>query len=212
MRKLPVYLLLDSSGSMHGEPIEAVRNGLQTLVAALRQDPHALESAYLSVITFADAAQQVVPLTELSQFQIPTITASGTTAMGTALSLLVECISREVAVTSAEVKGDWKPIVFLMTDGEATDDMTNSIAELKKAKVGTFIACAAGPNANTSHLSQITDSVVKLDTADSNTIKAFFKWVSASIATTSQKVDLQKKETTGLSDLPPPPPEVNVVL
>ncbi|MDP1978921.1 VWA domain-containing protein [Undibacterium sp.] len=212
MRKLPVYLLLDSSGSMHGEPIEAVRNGLQTLVAALRQDPHALESAYLSVITFADAAQQVVPLTELSQFQIPTITASGTTAMGAALSLLVECISREVAVTSAEVKGDWKPIVFMMTDGEATDDMTNSIAELKKAKVGTFIACAAGPNANTSHLSQITDSVVKLDTADSNTIKAFFKWVSASIATTSQKVDLQKKETTGLSDLPPPPPEVNVVL
>ncbi|PXX42490.1 vWA domain-containing protein [Undibacterium pigrum] len=212
MRKLPVYLLLDSSGSMHGEPIEAVRNGLQTLVAALRQDPHALESAYLSVITFSDAAQQVVPLTELGQFQIPSITASGTTSMGAALSLLVECISREVAVTSAEVKGDWKPIVFLMTDGEATDDMTNSIAELKKAKVGTFIACAAGPNANTTHLSQITDSVVKLDTADSNTIKAFFKWVSASIATTSQKVDLQKKETTGLSDLPPPPPEVNVVL
>ena len=27
MRKLPVYLLLDTSGSMYGEPIEAVKNG-----------------------------------------------------------------------------------------------------------------------------------------------------------------------------------------
>jgi uncharacterized protein YegL len=212
MRKLPVYLILDTSGSMQGEAIEAVRNGLQTLVAALRQDPHALESAFLSVITFSNTAQQVVPLTELGLFQIPSITAAGTTSLGASLNLLVERIKQEVSVTSAEVKGDWKPIVFLMTDGESTDDITSGISAIKQAKLGTFIACAAGPNANTTQLSLITDNVVKLDTADSNTIKAFFKWVSASIATTSQKVDLQKKETTSLSDLPPPPPEVNVVL
>jgi len=30
MRRLPVYLLLDTSGSMKGEPIEAVRCGIQT--------------------------------------------------------------------------------------------------------------------------------------------------------------------------------------
>ena len=35
MRRLPVYLLIDVSGSMSGEPIESVRNGLQMLVAAL---------------------------------------------------------------------------------------------------------------------------------------------------------------------------------
>ena len=64
MRKLPVYLLLDTSGSMFGEPIEAVKNGVQTLVAALRQDPYALETAYLSVITFDNGARQVVPLTD----------------------------------------------------------------------------------------------------------------------------------------------------
>jgi uncharacterized protein YegL len=197
---------------MHGEPIEAVRNGLQTLVAALRQDPHALESAYLSVISFSETAQQIVPLTELAQFQIPSIEARGTTALGAALSLLVERVASEVAVTSADTKGDWKPIVFLMTDGEATDDLSAGINALTKAKLGTFVACAAGQNAKTADLSRITENVVKLDTADSNTIKAFFKWVSASIATTSQKVDLQKKETTSLSDLPPPPPEVNIVI
>jgi uncharacterized protein YegL len=212
MRKLPVYLLLDTSGSMHGEPIEAVRNGMQTLVSALRQDPHALESAYLSVITFAETAAQVVPLTELAQFQIPTLTASGTTSMGAALTLLAERVQQEVAKTTIDQKGDWKPIVFMMTDGAATDDLTAGIAAIKAAKIGALIACAAGPAADTTELQRITDSVVKLDTTDSNTIRAFFKWVSASIATTSQKVDLNKKEAAGLLDLPPPPPEINVVV
>ncbi|HDZ1986555.1 TPA: tellurium resistance protein TerY, partial [Klebsiella pneumoniae] len=41
---------------------------------------------------------------------------------------------------------------------------------------------------------------------------AFFKWVSASVSVGSQKVDAGKKEVIGLDDLPPPPPEVNVVL
>ena len=62
------------------------------------------------------------------------------------------------------------------------------------------------------YLKEITEIVVKLDTADSNTIKAFFKWVSASISTGSQKVDNGQKEVIGLNDLPPPPPEVNIVL
>ena len=212
MRKLPVYLLLDTSGSMHGEPIEAVRNGMQTLVSALRQDPHALESAYLSVITFAETAAQVVPLTELAQFQMPVLTASGTTSMGAALTLLAERVQQEVAKTTVDQKGDWKPIVFMMTDGAATDDLAAGIAAIKAAKIGALIACAAGPGADTTELQRITDSVVRLDTTDSNTIRAFFKWVSASIATTSQKVDLNKKEAAGLLDLPPPPPEINVVV
>jgi uncharacterized protein YegL len=164
------------------------------------------------VITFSDTAQQDVPLTELSQFQIPAFNAGGTTSMGAALTLLTERINQEVTKTTAEQKGDWKPVVFLLSDGQPTDDPTAGIAAVKKAKIGTFVACAAGPGAQTQTLQQITESVVHLDTADSNTIKAFFKWVSASISTTSQKIDLTKKEVSGLSDLPPPPPEVNIVV
>ena len=51
-RRLPVYLLLDCSGSMMGEPIEAVRQGVKALLSELKGDPQALETAYLSVITF----------------------------------------------------------------------------------------------------------------------------------------------------------------
>lgn len=212
MRRLPVYLVLDTSGSMIGEPIEAVKNGVQVLVSGLRQDPQALETAYLSVITFDSEAKQAVALTELAMFQQPNISASGTTAMGAALSLLADCITKEVAKSTADVKGDWKPLVFIMTDGVPTDDWKVGMDRLRQVKTGAVVACAAGSNVDTSILKQITQSVVQLDTADSNAIKAFFKWVSASISVGSQRVDQGAKEVTGLSDLPPPPAEVNVVL
>ncbi len=212
MRRLPVYLLLDVSGSMSGEPIEAVKTGVQTLVSTLRQDPYALETAYLSVITFDTSARQVAPLTELATFQTPSISASGTTALGEALALLADRIEVEIGKTTADVKGDWKPLIFIMTDGVPTDDWAKGLDKLKKVRTGIIVACAAGQGADTSVLKRITEVVVQLDTADSSTIKAFFKWVSASVSTGSQKVDQGQKEVTGLGDLPPPPPEVNVVL
>ena len=132
MRRLPVYLLLDTSGSMYGEPIEAVKNGVQTLISTLRSDPYALETAYISIITFNSSAQQVTPLTELAAFQQPNIDASGCTALGGALELLSQKIDTEITKTTAEVKGDWRPLVFIMTDGEPTDSMTKGLDEFKK--------------------------------------------------------------------------------
>jgi len=172
-RRLPVYLVLDTSGSMMGEPIAAVETGVQTLISALRQDPYALETAYLSVITFDTNAKQIVPLTELTAFQMPSIQASGTTALGDALALLANKIENEVTRTTAEVKGDWKPLVFIMTDGGPTDNWQKGLSDFRKCKVGMVVACAAGQGADTNVLKQITECVVQLDTADSSTIKAF---------------------------------------
>jgi uncharacterized protein YegL len=195
---------------MTGEPIEAVKNGVQMLVSALQGEPQALESAYLSVITFESVAKQVVPLTDLPSFQVPPLNASGATSLGDALDLLAKRLDSEIVKTTPETKGDWKPLVFLMTDGQPTDNWQKGATELKKRKANV-IACAAGFNADVKVLKQITESVVQLKDASTSDIAAFFKWVTASVTQQSQKVDVTGKDTTGLDELPPPPPEINVV-
>lgn len=212
MRRLPVYLLLDTSGSMSGEPIEAVKNGVQVMISLLRQNPQAIETAFLSVITFDSVAQQIIPLTDLASFQMVDIRATGTTALGEALKLVSNKIDTEVAQTTAEQKGDWKPLVFIMTDGIPTDDWQSGVAEFKKRKTSFTVACAAGSGADTSILKQITSDVVSLDNADSASISKFFQWVTASIGVSSTKVEDNGREISGINELPPPPAELNIVV
>lgn len=212
MRRLPVYLLLDTSGSMMGEPIEAVKNGVQVMISSLRGNPQAIETAFLSIITFDSSARQIIPLTDLSSFQMVDIQATGTTSLGEALKVLSRCIDTEVAKTTAETKGDWKPLVFIMTDGMPTDDWQSGLNEFKQKKTALTVACAAGHGADTAVLQQITDNVVSLDNADSESITKFFKWVTASIGVSSSKVEDSGKEVMGLNELPPPPAELNIVV
>ncbi|WP_212005084.1 VWA domain-containing protein [Chitinophaga sp. HK235] len=212
MRRLPVYLLLDTSGSMSGEPIEAVKNGVQVMISALRQNPQAIETAFISIITFDSTAKQVVPLTDLASFQMVDIRATGTTVLGEALQLVSSCMDREVAKTTTEQKGDWKPLVFIMTDGVPTDNWQSGLTAFRQRKTAYTVACAAGHSADTSVLKQITENVVSLDTADSQSISRFFAWVTASIGVSSTRVEDSGKEVSGLHELPPPPSELNIVV
>ncbi len=212
MRRLPVYLLLDTSGSMSGEPIQQVKNGVQMLISALRQDPQALETAYLSVITFDTSAREAVPLTDLPSFQAPQIDASGVTSLGEALALVADCAKRDVKKASATQKADWRPMVFLMTDGAPTDNLEKGLSRFRQEKWGAVVACGVD-SADVDVLKQIAgEAVVTLSTADSKALEAFFKWVTASISTSSKSVQTTGKEVEGLDQLPPPPPEIQVVV
>lgn len=213
MRRLPVYLLLDTSASMKGEPIEAVNKGIDMMIRSLRQNPQAIESVYLSIITFSTTARVVIPLLDLASFQMPQLEAKGQTALGAALILVTDRIEKEVAKTTMEQKGDWKPIVFIMTDGVPIDDWKKGLDYFSSARTAYTVACAAGSHADTSILKQITPHVVKLDRTDEDTMSRFFLWMSASIDRTSTKVEVMgdNKEMAGLDELPPPPPDINIL-
>lgn len=210
-RRLPVYILIDTSGSMRGEPIESVKVGLSDMIAALRLDPYALETVCVSIITFNSKVEQILPLTDLENLQLPDIHVpdAGATFLGTALDLMCQCYDKEVNMGSREQKGDWLPIVFVLTDGKPSDLMAydEAIQKIKRHQFTNIVACAAGPKAKTEPLKKLTNNVFTLDTMDSNTFKKFFQWVTINVQ--------QGGRTMGVTDqaeLPPPPAEVNLVI
>lgn len=211
MRRLPVYFLLDTSGSMYGEPIQALNNALSAMINTLRQDAQALDSLWISIITFDREVKEICPLTELALFQLPEIVCpqSGPTHTGKALEMLHERVQSNVIKGTSTQKGDWKPLLFLFTDGKPNDSLLyrEMIPKIKSLNFGAIVCCAAGNLADNSLLKELTNDVVHLDNADSTTLKQFFKWVSETIEQGN------KSQGTGESvALPPPPSEITLVI
>jgi len=176
---------------MAGPAIAEVERGVQTLVSELRGNPLALETAYLSVITFARHAKQVVPLTELIQFQCPKLSVRTGTSLGAALKLLLECLRRDVVRTTPTTKGDYRPLVFLLTDGQPTDDYHPAAAAVRAAnnpKIANIYATGCGPDVDTSVLREVTDIVLRMGEASAESFRKFFVWLSASVQTASTRL------------------------
>lgn len=207
MRRLPVYFLIDVSESMVGEPIQQVQDGMRMIVQELRTDPYALETAFISVIAFAGKAKTIQPLTELYKFYPPIFPIGGGTSLGTALDCLMDDMDKSLVKTTMDQKGDWKPIVFLFTDGNPTDDPTSSFARWnnKYRRKANIVVISIGDNVNTQMFGQISDNVLRLSNTDEISFKAFFKWVTDSIKSTSISVtdvgddDMKLAPTNGIN-------------
>lgn len=211
MRRLPVYFLLDTSGSMNGEPIEALNNALSGMINNLRSDAQAAETLWISIITFDREVKEIVPLTPLESFQLPEIVCpeSGPTFTGKALEVLFDKANKEIRRGSPTQKGDWRPLLFIFTDGKPNDLQTygKMIPKIKSLNFGAIVGCIAGNREVASKLQELTSDVVHLDTADSTTLKQFFKWVSDTIEQGNKSMG-----TTDNVQLPPPPSEVHLVV
>lgn len=211
MRRLPVYILIDTSTSMRGEPIEAVKIGIQSLLASLCKDPYALETVWLSIITYNAHAEQLFPLTEVYKINMPQLIAKGRSALGEALELLAKKVDEEVHKNTPEVKGDWKPLLFLLSDGGHSGPIAKPISEFKTRKFGIVVACAAGSNSHIEVLRKITDNIIQISQTDTVSINSYFKWISESISTTSTKIESSGTDETMINELPPLPDEIMIV-
>jgi uncharacterized protein YegL len=196
---------------MYGEPIQALNNALSGMFSALRSDAQALDSLWVSLITFDRTVNEICPLTELALFQLPEIYCpqSGPTHTGMALELLYDKVKSELILGSENQKGDWKPLLFIFTDGKPNDiqKYREMIPKIKAVNFGAIICCAAGHMADDSILKELTNDVVHLDSADSHTLKQFFKWVSDTIEQGNKSQGTGEKVA-----LPPPPSEVHLVI
>lgn len=187
-RRLPIYLLLDCSESMAGEAITELQRGVDSMVRHLSGDPNALETAWLSVVTFSRGAQQLVPLTELLQFKMPRLKVHTGTALGAGLRLLMDCMKRELVKTTATTKGDYRPIVILLTDGQPTDQWETIADQMKGQRnpaLANIYAIGCGPDVDTDNLRRLTDIVLLMKEMSPLSWKKVFIWLTASVSTTS---------------------------
>lgn len=203
MRRLPIFFVLDVSESMVGENLKKLEEGLNNIIKALRQDPHALETVYVSVIAFAGKTKTIVPLIEVPSFYPPKLPIGGGTSLGAALHHLMAEIDKSVIKTTSDVKGDWKPIIYLLTDGKPTDSVSSAVAKWKNeyAKKATLVAVALGRFADVSVLKQLTEHSFVLENTGEDEFMKFIKWITASVASQSKSLSDAPSDNANLAKL-----------
>jgi uncharacterized protein YegL len=195
MRRLPVFFVLDCSESMVGDNLHQMQQGMQYVMQHLRQDPYALETVQVSVIAFAGIVRTLVPLVEVFAYYPVNLPLGGGTNLGKALEHLMNEIDRHVIKTTAEAKGDWKPIVYLFTDGRPTDRCEDAIYRWNKryARRVTLVALGIGKAVDFTTLKRLTEHTIvfeqlQQDEFKQEGFKKFFQWISASVMAQSKSI------------------------
>ena len=190
MRRLPVFFVLDVSESMAGDNLRNMEEAMQRVVAALRQYPHALDTVYISVIAFAGIARTIAPLVDLGSFYPPKLPIGSGTNLGAALRHLMSEIERSVQKSTVDQKGDWRPIVYLITDGKPTDETNSTIDKWNVwyRKRLDLVAIGLGRFADLRVLTTITDHVLVFEGASDADFTRFIQWVTASVTEQSRSV------------------------
>jgi uncharacterized protein YegL len=200
MRRLPIFFLVDVSESMAGDNLYKLEEGIGAVTSTLRKDPYALETAFLSVIAFAGKAKTVIQLTELFAFYPPELPIGGGTALGAALLHLMDEIDRTVIKTTPDRKGDWRPIVFLLTDGHPTDDVSEAVSRWTASYRDrvNMVAVSIGGGADHGLLKRLTDDVIVFNDGAPDAFARFIKWISMSIQSQSRSVSAGKESKVSL--------------
>lgn len=181
-------LVLDTSLSMNGEPIQELNEGVQQFLQAVKDDDFASNAVELGIITFGDTVREVVALQSVEQLSVPSLVANGNTPMGQAVIRALEVLeARKQSYKQAGVSY-YQPWLVLMSDGGPTDAYQMAAARLKQLgneKKVLMFAVGIGAKADLTRLSEFCPDNRPPKRLQGLKFAEFFSWLSQSMARVS---------------------------
>ena len=147
-RTMVLFFVVDTSGSMAGKKIGAVNDAIFNVLPEIRKisEDNADAEIKIAAITFSNGAKWLYDEPKpADEFSWPYVNADGMTDLGEAYRMLNEKLSRNAFMN--DVEGSYAPAIFLMTDGEPTDDYKKELDRLNQNKwfrVAIKVAVAIG--------------------------------------------------------------------
>jgi uncharacterized protein YegL len=179
-------LLLDTSGSMGGLPVQQLNEGVQTLKTELTQDPLAAKRVEVAMITFGPPRLES-DFQTVDYFYPKQLIASGDTPAGAAIVMGIDLVNKRKQLYKENGVGYYKPWIILITDGAPTDNWTQAAQLIREGEAkNSFAFFAIGvEGANMDVLSKISvRTPLKLKGL---MFREFFLWLSSSMKMVSSK-------------------------
>ena len=206
MRRLPIYILINTSSSLCKGTLQNFKDSINLLIETLKEDPYALETVYVSIITFDSTITYLCSLSPLISFKMPSIKiGKQESSLGHTLLQLTKIIDNELIKNTYEQKGDWKPLIFIFTANDSVIDITEEVEELICHKCGRIIICTKTDSVNLGKYKKITEVILPIESLDKHIINSQFYWISESI-NTCERVNPYKSDI----ELPPPPNSIYI--
>lgn len=196
--RCPVVLLLDTSGSMAGAPIDELNQGVLQFLEETRNDEAAGMSVELEVITFADRATRAIPFTPIARVNAPPpFGAYGMTSMGAALRMATADLKSRRELYRRTGVSSYRPWVVLMTDGGPNDKWQDAAREMRamgeRGRI-QYIGIEIGRQADHWTMCQILPANPGPVRLQGLKFKQFFRWLTDSLRSVSRSMPEQEDQ------------------